>query len=297
MKYILFCCLGFFGLAHAATTLKVLTFNVYAKPDPFNSSYTRERMHTLCERLKTREWDVVMLQEVWTRGNRQRLASCGYPYVMDLRRTGSSKRERSLGSGLLILSKYPLAKKERLVLPRPWGRLADILHGEAIAWKSLYLAQAILPSGERVWLATTHLVANYCKSADFRGCDSYQVVRYNQLQRALDHLARRTGGARVIFGGDFNSGPHPARDDLSWKHLTSKFLGLRQAAYDPARTCTSCSTNSFKGRDSGKIDHIFVSGDLEPHSGRVLLNERFKSKKQRWINVSDHYAWETSVSL
>ena len=282
----------------AHTSIDVLTFNVYAKPDPTNIRYTNERMEQICEVLKSGPWDVVMLQEVWTSGNRKRFRNCGYAHVMDLNRTGENDTEGNLGSGLMILSRFPLQQSHRLILSRPSFNWASVTHGEILVGKSVYLTQAELPNGKNVWFANTHLVANYCKSVVYSDCDSYDVERLKQMTEAAQFVNSRTSGKSLVFAGDFNSGPHPFRNDSSWRNWEDLFPGLRQAPYDTANTCTSCGSNFFKATDSGKIDHIFASSDLIPSNGKVVLDSVFTSRDDgEKLNLSDHYAWETRIDF
>jgi hypothetical protein len=75
------------------------------------------------------------------------------------------------------------------------------------------------------------------------------------------------------------------------------FPGYVQAHYTDA-DCTSCSSNSFKDHDNGKIDHLFVSPDLRATSGGVVLKELSLSRADgREMNLSDHYGWETVVEI
>ena len=281
----------------AVTSVRVLTYNVYAKPDFTESRFTQERMNELCTRLRAGPWDIVMLQEAWTTNHRTRLSRCGFPHVMNLRATGSSKREKNLGSGLLILSKFPLEKQQRKMIVRPSGLQAMFKHGEGLVRKSVYLARARLPDGHPLWIATTHLVANYCDDADFDRCASYQNVRYSQTTQAAKFLFEQTHGESLIFGGDFNFGPNPVSNDRSWKDFAQFFPRFVQAPYDPAGSSTSCISNSFKDHDNGKIDHIFVSPDLTARDGALVFTDMMTTRKGVKTHISDHYGWETTVDI
>ncbi len=285
------------GSVMAQESLRVLTYNVYAKPDIFQVRKTTERMELVCERLKSGNWDVVFIQEVWTQKYRRMLSDCGFDYVMDLRKTGSTKKEKSLGSGLMILSKYPLEDQKRFLLTRPAGIAARIFHGEGFVRKSAYLANLVLPSGKKISLVNTHLVANYCTTGDWSNCQSYQNVRATQLAQVSDVVLNETQSGSVIFGGDLNMGPLPASRDVAWTEFDMYFPGYVQAPYTDA-DCTSCSDNRFKDHDNGKIDHLFVSPDLRATSGAVVLKELSVSRADgREMNLSDHYGWETVVEI
>lgn len=285
------------GSVMAQESLRVLTYNVYAKPDVFQKRKTVERMELVCERFKSGNWDVVFIQEAWTKKYRRMLSQCGFDYVMDLRKTGSDKTEKNLGSGLMILSKYPLADHQRFLLTRPAGIAARIFHGEGFVRKSVYLASLMLPSGKKIWLVNTHLIANYCTTADWSNCQSYQNVRATQLAEVSDVVLNETQNGSVIFGGDLNMGPLPASRDVAWTEFDMYFPGFVQAPYTDA-DCTSCSDNRFKDHDNGKIDHLFVSPDLRASAGAVVLKELTVSRADgREMNLSDHYGWETVVEI
>lgn len=282
--------------ANAVTTVRVLTYNVYAKPDFSEGRFTQERMDVLCDRLKAGPWDIVLLQELWTKNHRTRLSRCGYPYIMNLRATGSKDREGNLGSGLMILSKFPLENQQRKVLVRPSGLKAIFKHGEGLVRKSVYLAKARLPDGRGLWVANTHLVANYCSTSDFSDCASYQNVRLSQLKQASKFLLEKTKGEPLVFGGDFNFGPNPVSDDLSWREFATRFPDFKQAPFDPAVN-TSCASNTFKDHSNGKIDHIYVSKQLTARDGALTLHDTITTRGGEQTHLSDHYGWETTIDF
>ena len=75
-----------------ATTLKVLTFNVYDVP--LGVSLDREeRLQEICSRLAKGydegRWDVVFIQELWSdRFRKVFIQDCGFPHVVDFVRKG-----------------------------------------------------------------------------------------------------------------------------------------------------------------------------------------------------------------
>ena len=282
--------------AYAAVELRVLTYNVYAKPDLTETRHTFERLDLICDQLKAGSWDIVLLQEAWTKGGRQVLSNCGYPHVMDLSQTGSRDKEGHLGSGLLILSRWPLGQQKRFVLTRPVGFKATFKHGEALVRKSLYLAQVQLPEGKRVWVGNTHLVANYCSKADFSKCSSYQKTRARQLEQLAHKIFDTVKNDPVILGGDFNMGEHPVSRDIGWQQFPSRFVGFHQAPHG-AEVQTSCASNSFKDKDNGKIDHIFASSQLGIDHGALAFEQAVKLRHGGTSHLSDHYGWQSTVTV
>lgn len=276
--------------------LSVLTFNVYAKPDPFNFMNTEERMNRICEQLKQGSWDVVLLQEVWTTHYRRMFRNCGFDYFMDIENSDDNSPEASLGSGLLILSKYPMINMKRLILSRPEFSWGSLIHGEVLVHKSLYISELVLSNKKILWIANTHLTANYCETTDYSKCDSYEDIRLNQLKEIAIFIKKYTKTQDVILAGDFNSGPQPFRADKGWRSFSKEFAGYSQSNTNSSITCTSCASNSFKKTDGGMIDHIFVSEKLLTKDSKRAMELSFFSKSQdKHMNLSDHYGWQSII--
>ena len=110
-----------------------------------------KRMQETCNKLLASDYDAVFLQEVWMRSYRKKFKHCGFDHVVTF-------NERSFGSGLIILSKHPVKRAVRYILPKDTS-LSSIFRGEGIARKSLYLAQIEIDN-RKVWLANTHLAAS-----------------------------------------------------------------------------------------------------------------------------------------
>lgn len=282
--------------AAAAQSFKVLTYNVYAKPDLTEARYTFERLKLICQQLKSGPWDVVLIQEAWTAKGRQALSRCGFPHVMDLSQTGSTDKEGHLGSGLLILSRWPLLQQKRHVLTRPSGFKAIFQHGEALVRKSVYLAQIQLPASKFVWIANTHFVANYCSRPSFKDCSSYQEIRAKQLEQMAHYIFSIVKNDPVILGGDFNMGEHPVSRDVGWQQFPLRFAGFQQASH-ASDVQTSSGSNTFKDNDNGKIDHIFASPELTITEGALAFETPMKLRDGKLSHLSDHYGWQSTITL
>lgn len=281
----------------ASVPLKVLTLNVFAKPDPGQKKSTTQRMEEICRVIKASNYDVVMLQEIWMVKYRKILRNCGYPYIMDQKNFKGVKRELDLGSGLLILSRYPFTQSMRFKLPHPTGLASFFLHGESLARKSLYLAE-IEVKGQKIWLANTHLVANYCDNEEWYNCTSYEKSRRTQIEfisRVIDVYAK---GEPAIFGGDLNMGEKKIARDRVWDEMDKLFPGFTQGEYDH-----SISTFSFENlfnrglHDPGKIDHLFGSDHFEVQNAQVTMNKVFSDRKGNKRQYSDHYGWSADFTL
>jgi endonuclease/exonuclease/phosphatase family metal-dependent hydrolase len=196
----------------------------------------------------------------------------------------------------MILSRYPLLNQQRKILVRPKGLRAKIFHGEGLVRKSVYVAQIETPSGRLVSVANTHLVANYCSETRPTDCVRYDRVRESQFRQASEFLLQWSKGTPMVFGGDFNFGPHVISADPSWNQLDEILPGFRQADFDPTADQTSSSSNSFNESSMGKIDHLFVSPELSLVHGAVVFAQKVISRHNgKEMNLSDHYGWETTV--
>lgn len=303
LSYLILFLLCFVGTIDAYE-IKVLTYNIYRKPEPFGLSGThaKKRVKHLCHELMATDYDVIMLQEVWLAKDRKRLANCGYPYVMDVSsvdyyrpgRAAVHAREQNLESGLLILSKHPIVQKIKVDYANRgdwWNVFSD---GETLASKSIYLAKISLPNALNIWFINTHLAANYCNFYPWRDCKSYEDIRFEQIKVLSQLISEKSGP--IIFGGDLNMGPKLSSRDRVWDQFDQYFKGFSQAPYDPATSSTSSSTNMFKLYENGKIDHLFGSNDLVKSDGNVVFDQLLNIDGLS-LHLSDHYGWETTFSF
>lgn len=291
------------GLSSAqAASLKVLTLNVYRKPEPFGlgGSHAAKRIKRLCLELKVTDYDVVLLQEAWLAKDRKFLEKCGYPFVMNIGvkapsdwpgRGARAGREQNLESGLLILSRHPFIERKRVNYDQR-GNLGTVFRdGERLASKAAYAARIETADGQKVWLVNTHLVANYCESYPRMNCQSYEDERASQLEQLSYFVAKLEGP--IIMGGDFNMGPKPLSRDLAWQRFDDFFPGFLQAPHDPSRNSTSSISNNFNYYDMGKIDHLFGSKELRAVDGHLVFNQLMNINNLS-LHLSDHFGWETT---
>lgn len=283
-----------------AQSLKILSYNVYLKPEiPFlsKSTYGSKRIIALCSELKKTNYDVIFLQELWQAKHRKMIKHCGYPFTLDISKSTlgttkwKSKPEGSLSSGLMILSKHPFTQWKRMNYNQrgDWFRIFN--DGEFLVRKAAYIAQIRHSSGEKFWLANTHLVANYCDHFPYRKCNSYEKVRRAQIKQLSGAIIPLT--SPTIFGGDLNMGPQLIARDSIWDHLeTYYFPGFKQANYDPSTTSTYSLKNLFNKHEVGKIDHLFGSQNLIASDGKIAFDKTYPIAGKK-MNLSDHFGWES----
>lgn len=296
--------MGLSGALYAESSLRVLTLNVFRKPEPlgFGGTHAARRIKQLCRVLKTTNYDAILIQEAWLAKDRRMLEECGYPYTLNLGtddnrgigRAAQANREQNLESGLLILSRFPFVKAYRLDYGQKgdWWRIFS--DGETLASKSAYAGQIELVDGRRVWLVNTHLAANYCNTYPRVNCISYEDVRASQLEELANFVKQLDGP--IILGGDLNMGPTPVSLDMAWQRFDDYFPGFLQAPYDPVLDTTSSIRNNFNFYEMGKIDHLFGSSHFRVTDGATVFTQ-LMNIDNRSLHLSDHFGWESLFYL
>ncbi len=314
---ILFILLSFFfsfpkanSLAPSSNQLKVLTYNVGALA-PFKkipNPTSEKRIKTICNRLRNSTYDVIFLQEVWTREARKTLSQCGLSYVVHgekeaglvtkfkrgeltyfkLKAIAQAYRlifPKSYGydTGLMILSRFPLKDVKVKRFQENGLEKRSFLDGEFPVNKGILSATIEHPRLGKLLLANTHLVSFY---PDF----SYNQQRKRQLDEVLTFINKQEKFDGIILGGDFNTSP-PGEDGRK-RGLNSEFLwprfkdSLLRQFIQAKLPYPKLTTFPYQGNlpDLGVIDHLFSRGNLLPISGAVVFKEP----------LSDHYGFETT---
>jgi sphingomyelin phosphodiesterase 2 len=288
-----------------AVSMRVLTFNVWGLPVackdlPHRTAHISEYLESHGKQL-----DVVLLQEVWTKGVAKQFMSAAtkagllYSLVFE---------SNLLGAGLLVLSRYPIvdaAFHAYAVRGKPGA-----LQGEAMAGKGIGYACLVLPCGRRAHLFNTHMHANWAHTsttldlghdnnstvrvptdahAPFRVAQVIEAVCF--IQRTL-HAVGAGVGEPVIAGGDWNA---PV-DSLEMALLASLLPGMSDcwqaaghAALDPAGNTCGDPANIYTGSILG--GYVPERIDLLWTNCRVVDCRRTLTRipTATVANYSDHY--------
>ena len=245
--------------------LRVATLNVWGLPEPLSVDPLR-RLRAIAARLPEIAADVVAFQEVWYADARQVLLEGG-------RRAGLahtwSPDAAIGGSGLLVLSRLPIAEAE--LAPFALRGLPErVTHGDYYGGKGYVRVRLDTPAGP-LTLVATHLHARY--AGDVR--HAYLAHRAGQVVQ----LALGTGDVAdpLIAAGDFNftrgSDEHSVLTGLS---------GLRDLAHEIGRAePTVLRTNPFRAHSSKpdrRIDYVFARDGqrsrVRPVSVQRILADR-----------------------
>jgi endonuclease/exonuclease/phosphatase family metal-dependent hydrolase len=120
-----------------------------------------------------------------------------FPYVSQMVEGYAADYDEEKTGGAIILSKYPLSM---IANERFTGT------GDEGSGQKGYIIVKITKNNRDYYIVNTHLSSG---SAD---------ARRDQFSQIKEKLYTLPTGARVIFGGDLNSGLNPAAEDTSWEN-------------------------------------------------------------------------------
>lgn len=219
--------------------LSVMTYNIHGLPWPVawgrTSSFVQIAQRLGALRAQGRQPHVVLLQEAFTQQAQAIGRAAGYRYVVegpsadmvspepadatDVRymAAGSWARGEGLGkyvgSGLELLSDFPVVDVRRMVFP------AFACAGyDCLANKGALMVSIRLPGqADRVDIVTTHLNSRHASGvADDRSLQAYRL----QVRYLSDFLRKAHDPARgLIVAGDFNVGSVASRRAALLSHV------------------------------------------------------------------------------
>lgn len=209
------------------TQVKVATFNIAGMPSFIGvhnncGEMDRARQKAIADLINGMDDDVVCLQEAFENfGPIAELVKEKFPHILyDVARNHHVR----LGSGLVILSKYPIKTFQYQRHPCAGG-LDDM------ARKGVLAATITLPGGRPFCIFNTHLNAGASPTKQIRdgSCD-YRMLQLEYMKKFISqHVANELRSATqkpvVIGAGDLNIGPteknkktgeNPTKLDLEW---------------------------------------------------------------------------------
>jgi endonuclease/exonuclease/phosphatase family metal-dependent hydrolase len=264
--------------------LSVLTWNTFLLPHPFNNTKQEERADLFSKKLKNLNRDIVFFQEAFIDSKRELITkelALIYPYAAVPKK--GDGLFKFLGSGLFILSKYPMKVLDQVVFE-------DCSGTDCFASKSAIIVELTLPNGEQIQMVDTHL----------QGWDNIDIRKKQLLQiKAMMKLNAKFGIAQVLVG-DLNI-------DGNIKSEYSSALGLMKMTSTPLEGQLGASNgfstegcfNTPGGINNGEwIDHMW----LNTNGTEAVI----RSKKVVPIKgilgtadcpLSDHYAVEAFIEV
>lgn len=291
------------SLSALGSELSVLSWNTFLMPDYLRKAYHDERLPSLVKALEKSDYDIIMLQEVFTRKSYKKLNkslsergyyTTGYPF---------RSIYKPFNSGLVIFSKFPMSDVEIMLFDK-------LAAADKFSSKGVLFAKAHLPDGKVVQLATTHFQAK-------KG-EKYRKIRKSHISQIMKSFKKHISPEMpVIFGGDFNIGSNYGAEA---DHFFNAFKKLGLATTEPKghlHYTSDCIGNSLKNHlnptcDSRKqVDYIFArsgknSSSKNLNSGEAPIGDllvldieadyRTDDGVKR-MSLSDHLSVEAKISF
>ena len=283
--------------AEAPKDIKVASFNVWGL---LISKHRKDRMKAIAEHLKSSDYEVVGLQELWMRKDYEQLAeelSEAFPFSYYF-------KSGQIGSGMATFSKFPIkqAMFHRFMLN---GQAHHIWHGDWWSGKGVGLTRIAVSQNFTINFYNTHLHAEYDKEEQY-----YLGHRISQLQQLLQFVQMSSAVPESekylnVIVGDLNTMPDCVSFDLFFK---KDIIGMKllDAAQVYATTTNSALTNSYNlpGNTFGKpkqpeqrIDYILYKGSDGIGVGEFGVLAEDKLACEGKVSLSDHSLIWSKFSL
>lgn len=280
--------------------IKVATFNVWGL---YISKDRKIRMKAIAEHLRTTDYAIIGLQEVWVRKDYEYLAkelSMAFPYSYYF-------KSGQMGSGMATFSKYPIKQAifHRFLLN---GQAHHIWHGDWWSGKGVGLTRIQISDDFIVNFFNTHLHAEYDKKSEY-----YLGHRISQMQQLFQFVqmsssAPETENFMNIIAGDLNTYPGCFSFDLFLKQdivnsnmqdSAAIFAAKNKLELEKIGNTFNVSGNSYSKdkKPEQRIDYILFSGSDNFGVKNYSVLKEDKLAKEGKLSLSDHCLLEATFQL
>ncbi|ETM51614.1 hypothetical protein L914_04590 [Phytophthora nicotianae] len=210
-------------MAKVQERLAVLSMNIFCRPEGIHSGqwfktgdYKDLRVALLLRKMA--KFDVVILQEMFEAGPRQR-RFVREAYAMGFRYHCGSVWPRLLDSrlidgGLLILSRYPIVERDQLAYSQGSG--SDGICAKGVLYARIQLSPDLSDS--------LHVFTTHTQAGDNYKDYSIRLAQLQEMHRFIARTIRDDPGVPVLITGDFNL---DARHDLVHDSQTGLAISTR----------------------------------------------------------------------
>lgn len=267
--------LCFFSTVSFAKNLKIITYNVAGAPVFMPLAPRALRFPKITQRLRRSDYDIVALQEVWTKKDtRFFINNSEYPYNYYF------KNNILFGNGLVVMSRYPAVKIRffPFTVNDPFQGLFD---PEIWADKGILALRFDLGHGRSIDFYDIHIISEI-------GGLYHTLLRYTQIYELAWIIREFSRGHPFILAGDFNI-PVGSPD---YKILINLAKVRDTCLSGPAKPCATTSNDGLR------IDHIFISRHF-PESSVIDRGNDFAvwGRAQGAIRTSDHQAYWVKLGI
>ena len=286
--------------------LKIATFNVWGL---YISKDRKKRMRAIAEHLRTTDYSIVGLQEVWIRKDYEYLAealSSVFPYSYYF-------KSGQMGSGMVNFSRYPIkqAQFHRFLLN---GQAHHIWHGDWWSGKGVGLTRIQISDNFSVNFYNTHLHAEYDKKNEeylgHRVSQMQQLFQFVQMSSAVPETEKYMNilaGDLNTYAGCFSFDLFLKQDILNSKMRDSAILygernNLDMETVNAGGTFNVSGNTYAKGKKpEQRIDYVLFSGsqNFGVKNYKVMRDDHLvlSGGEKSNISLSDHCLLEVNFDL
>jgi sphingomyelin phosphodiesterase 2 len=280
--------------------IKVASFNVWGL---YISKDRKTRMKAIAAHLRTTDYAIIGLQEVWVRKDYEYLAkelSMTFPYSYYF-------KSGQMGSGMATFSKYPIKQAifHRFLLN---GQAHHIWHGDWWSGKGVGLTRIQISDDFSVNFYNTHLHAEYNKKSE-----EYLGHRLSQMQQLFQFVQMSSAVPETehfmnIIAGDLNTYPGCFTFDLFLKQDIVRsnmndsavaFATKNKLELEKIGNTFNVSGNSYSKdkKPEQRIDYILFSGSENFGVKNYSVLKEDKLAKEGKVSLSDHCLLEVTFQL
>ena len=246
------------SLTSEAASLKILAYNTWGVPF---TAWDTWRYEAAMIAIEAMDPDVVVLSEVFTPKGRCEFKSKKYPYWVNGPRSGS----RLVGSGLRILSKFPIDQFAILKYRACKG-------SDCFSRKGATLVTLALPENKKVNIVGTHLDAS---------SRAARLSQLKQLQAFSEWYEDPT--APTVIAGDLNFSPNTPEYQFTTQNLSGIDAWVEiHGSNDPGYTY-DCELNPYAREYSRRtnekmirkrLDYLFHRGPIQIQRAEITFNQK-----------------------
>lgn len=284
MKWILFLIL--LPVSAWSQEIKVMTWNTYLIPPPWNNTKQADRTEVMAEKLPSMEHDVMFFQEAFYDKKRNDLIKAtkvSHPYSAIPKK--GKKIKQIQDSGLFVVSKHPMEIVDQVIFK-------DCDNADCLSSKTALMVEVTLPGGKKVQMINTHMQASEQPKSI--------AIRKKQFEEIKAMMAKhqKPGVAQILLG-DLNVNGNDGNEygeSLKLMEMDSTPLDG-----DVKGTNGFDTGECFKKTGDGKeewLDHIWVKNnksDVKVKSKRVL--KMMGNLNDCDCPLSDHHAVEAVIKF
>jgi endonuclease/exonuclease/phosphatase family metal-dependent hydrolase len=262
--------------------IKILSWNIYMLPGVVKIKGKEERAEAIGEMLKNSEYDIIVFQEAFHRGARNKIYSSlkeKFPF-----QTGPANQKLiscKTNSGIWIFSKHPIVSSHSIIFKNKSGIDAFSRKGGLIA--------EIMIDNVPIQIAGTHLQ----NSGQAWIRQSQCVEFYNRLLKPF----YREDVPQVVCG-DFNINKKSEEEYgfmiQTLRATDGQLLGTQQHTYDRGNN----DLHVEMGEEKDLIDYILIR---DQGNKLASISRQVKMIRKNWdgthADLSDHFALEAELKF